>query len=650
MSRELPRPGRPDHAYTSSRDSAEAGTRPPRRPKTTVSGNTEMGAGEMGTGGTVHARVAHAARSAPASLAVSDSLESLTFGELDSRANALASRLRALGVRRGVLVGLCHERSAANVAAALAILKSGGGYVGLDPSHPTSRIEYMLRDAQVPVLVAETRVLERLSAVSCEVIELANGTSSFGAQIDPPEDLAGPADVAYAIYTSGSTGEPKGVLVSHASLDSLIDWHRAAFRLSAADRTSLLASPAFDASAWETWPSLVAGASVHVADPDMPTIPAVLRDWLVATGITVSFAITPLAEALLDLEWPRDVPLRIMLTGGDTLRRRPPPGTPFALVNNYGVTEATVVSTSGPVAVDEGSAGVPSIGRALPGARLHVLDPDGREVPSGERGELYIGGPSVAIGYLNRPDLTAERFVSDPFATDAGARMYRTGDSVRIGSDGEVEFLGRLDEQVQIRGHRVEPGEISAALGTHPGVRACAVVPRENGAGHLQLIAYVVARGPLPARHELRHHLAMRLPAHMLPATFVELEELPVNNNGKLDRSALPAPEWPTADGTAVGLTPTEVAVAGILLDLLELDAFRRDENFFELGGHSLMGAQLVARIRERFGVELALLDIFDNPTVAEMAQIVDDAVVALVASLSDEEVEQLLSTSGTSE
>jgi acyl carrier protein len=292
---------------------------------------------------------------------------------------------------------------------------------------------------------------------------------------------------------------------------------------------------------------------------------------------------------------------------------------------------------------------VPGIGRAIPGARLHVLDPDGREVPSGEAGELYVGGPSVAIGYLDRPDLTAERFVADPFATDAGARMYRTGDSVRITSDGEVEFLGRLDEQVQIRGHRVEPGEISAALATHPCVRACAV-PRENAVGHLQLIAYVVARGPLPARHELRHHLAMRLPAHMLPATFVELEALPVNNNGKLDRSALPAPEWPTADGTAVGLTPTEVAVAEILLDLLELDAFQRDENFFELGGHSLMGAQLVARIRERFGVELALLDIFDNPTVAEMAQIVDDAVIDLVASLSDEEVEQLLSTSGTSE
>ena len=611
---------------------------------------TDMGAA-MGTGGTIHARLAQAARSAPDSLAVSDSVASLTFGELDSRANALASRLRDLGVRRGVLVGLCHERSAANITAALAILKAGGGYVGLDPSDPTARIEYMLRDSRVPVLVTQARVSERLAPLPCEVIELEKGTSSLGEQIDPPEDLAGPTDVAYAIYTSGSTGEPKGVLVSHASVNSLIDWHREAFGLTAADRTSVLASPAFDASVWEIWPSLVAGSSVHVRDPGMPTVPAALRDWLVATGVTVGFVITPLAEALLDLEWPRDVPLRVMLTGGDTLHRRPPPGTPFALVNSYGVTEATVVSTSGQVTVEEGSAGVPSIGRAIPGAQLHVLDPDGREVGLGEAGELYIGGPSVAIGYLNRPELTAERFVPDPFTVNARARMYRTGDSVRVASDGEVEFLGRLDEQVKIRGHRIEPAEISAALATHPAVTACAVVSRENTAGDLQLVAYVVpARGPLPARQELRQHLATRLPAHMLPAIFVELEALPVNTNGKLDRSALPAPEWPLTDGTAQGLTTTEVAIAEILLDLLEVDAFHRDENFFELGGHSLMGAQLVARIHERFGVELALLDIFDNPTVTEMAKAVDDAVVELVASLSDDEVEQLLSTSGTAE
>ena len=605
----------------------------------------------MGGSATVHALVGDVANSAPGSVAVSDPAETVTFGELDARANGLAARLRAIGVRPGVLVGLCHERSVANVMAALAILKAGGGYVGLDPSYPDARLEWVLRDALVPVLVTQPSVAERLSGLSCEVIQLDKGTSRFGEQAEPPEDLAGPDDVAYAIYTSGSTGEPKGVLVSHAGLMSLVDWHREAFGLTAADRGSLLASPAFDASVWELWPSLVVGAGLHVPDQITPTIPHALRDWLVSTGITVSFVLTPMAEALLELEWPPDVALRLMLTGGDVLHRRPARDTPFTLVNNYGVTEATVVSTSGTVAVDDGQGGLPGIGRPIPGAMLHVLDAGGREVPAGDAGELYIGGPSVAIGYINRPDLTAERFLPDPFASEPGARLYRTGDAVRVMPDGEIQFLGRLDDQVKIRGYRIEPGEIAAVLATHPAVGPCAVVARDDEGGHLQLVAYVVpSDGSLPGRRELRRHLWRLLPAHMVPAAFVELESLPVTTNGKLDRSALPAPARGVAEGGAVAVTPTEVGVGEILAELLELDGFGRDDNFFELGGHSLMGAQLVARVRERFGVDLALLDIFDNPTLAEMAAVVDDAVVELVASLSDEEVDLMMSASDSHE
>jgi acyl-CoA synthetase (AMP-forming)/AMP-acid ligase II len=345
-----------------------------------------------------------------------------------------------------------------------------------------------------------------------------------------------------------------------------------------------------------------------------------------------------------------------MLTGGDVLHRRPAPGTPFTLVNNYGVTEATVVSTSGAVAVDDGSGDLPDVGRPIPGASLHVLDPDGREVPAGEAGELYIGGPSVAIGYLNRPELTAARFLPDPFAAEAGGRLYRSGDSARIMPGGEIRFLGRLDDQVQIRGYRIEPEEIATALATHPAVGRCAVVAREDNAGHVQLVAYVVPSGAapyddtLPGRSELRQHLSQFLPAPMVPAAFVELEELPFTANGKLDRSALPAPRRRTSDRSNVGITPTEVSLAEILAELLDIDGFCRADNFFELGGHSLMGAQLVARVRERFGVDLALLDIFDNPTLAEMAAVVDDAVVELVASLSDEEVEELMSAPGSRE
>jgi len=610
----------------------------------------------MGESAKVHALVGDAARAAPDSTAVTDTDESMTFGELDARANALAAGLRAIGVRPGVRVGLCHERSAANVMAALAILKAGGAYVGLDPSYPDARLEWMLRDAMVPVLVTQPSVAERLSGLACDVIQIEKATSLFGEQGEPPEDLARPDDVAYVIYTSGSTGEPKGVMVSHASLMSLVDWHREAFALTAADRGSMLASPAFDASVWELWPSLVVGASLHAPDQVTPTIPHALRDWLVSTAITVGFVLTPMAEALLDLEWPTDVALRVMLTGGDVLHRRPQPATPFTLVNNYGVTEATVVSTSGTVAVDDGSGGLPDVGRPIPGAWLHVLDPDGREVPDGEAGELYIGGPSVAVGYLNRPGLTAERFLPDPFASEAGGRLYRSGDSVRIMPGGEIQFLGRLDDQVKIRGYRIEPAEIADALGTHPAVGRCAVVAHEDDAGHVQLVAYVVPSGAapydgaIPGRSELRHHLSKFLPAPMVPATFIELESLPFTANGKLDRSALPAPRRGMSEGSSIGVTPTEVSLAEILAELLDIDGFGRADNFFELGGHSLMGAQLVARVRERFGVDLALLDIFDNPTLAEMAAVVDDAVVDLVASLSDEEVEELMSAPGSRE
>jgi amino acid adenylation domain-containing protein len=606
----------------------------------------------VGRGSAVlHQRIANVARSAPASLAVSDPTESLTFAELDARANALAWYLRDLGVGPGVLVGLCLARSAANVIAALAIAKAGGGYIGLDPFYPDPRIQYMLRNAQASIVVADASVAGRLAGDPFEVVQLDEGTCSFGARTDAPENLAGPDDVAYVIYTSGSTGEPKGVMVSHRSLTSLADWHLEAFGLTGADRSSMLASPAFDASVWELWATLAGGASLQIPDQLTPTIPDMLRDWMIAAGVTVGFVPTPMAEALLELDWPPDAPLRLMLTGGDVLHRGPQSGAPFTMINNYGVTEGTVVSTSGPVSVDDGTAARPGIGRPISGASLHVLDSDGREVPAGEVGELYIGGPSVAMGYVNRPSLTAERFVPDPFAADAEATMYRTGDSVRIRADGEVQFVGRLDDQVQIRGHRVEPDEIAAVLRTHPAVGTCAVVTCDDGAGRPQLVAYVVApKGPKPAGRALRRHLLASLPDYMVPAAFVELTSLPVTPNGKLDRSALPAPTRTGAQDRVGGETPTEVVLADILDELLGIDDVGRDDNFFELGGHSLMGAQLVARVRERFGVDVTLLDVFDNPTVFEIAEVVDQAVVDLVASLSDDDVDQLLSASGSHE
>ena len=485
----------------------------------------------------------------------------------------------------------------------------------------------MLRDAGAPVLLAQRSVAPGVADACAHVIAL-DDPAAHGERRDPPEDLAGVDDVAYVIYTSGSTGEPKGVEVSHDSLINLVEWHCEAFTLDATDRTSMLASPAFDASVWELWPSLVSGASLHVPDVAAASADG-LRDWLVSERITVSFVPTPLAEAVLALEWPTDVALRCLLTGGDVLHRRPVAETPFTVVNNYGVTEATVVTTSGTVTPDDGAGTVPSIGRAIAGTSVYVLDADRKPVSQGEPGELYIGGRGVAIGYVDRPEETAARFLADPWKR--GSRMYRTGDLVRVTNDGEVCFLGRLDNQVQIRGHRVELDEVATVLSTHPRVDQCAVVAGDEESGATRIVAYVVSSSDASAgREELRDFLSHRLPLYMLPTAFVDIDALPLTNNGKVDRAALPAPPRAETRRTAPDDAPVvETAVVGMLEELLDLDYVRPEDNFFELGGHSLMGAQLVARLHDRFDVELTLLTIFDNPTAAGIAACIEQETSA---------------------
>jgi amino acid adenylation domain-containing protein len=576
---------------------------------------------------TVHRRVSDIASSHAAQLAVCDDGQALTYRQLDECANALAHRLRALGVQPGARVGLCHERSVVTVIGALATLKAGGAYVGLDPAYPDARLEYMLHDAEVAALLTQPSITTRLTSSGAPVIDLDSFVAATGTTDKPPEDLATTDDVAYVIYTSGSTGEPKGVEVSHRNLLSLVAWHHGTFEVRPTDRASVLASPAFDASVWELWPYLTAGASLHVPGPAAVVAPCSLRDWLVDVGITISFVPTPMAEALLDLSWPLDSALRFMLTGGDVLHRRPPPGTPFTLVNNYGVTEATVVSTSGPVSNDDETGHRPSIGRVIAGTRLHVLDEDGRPVRPGDAGELFIGGEGVAVGYVNRPGQTAERFVTGFLNADPGARLYRTGDLVRIGPEGEVDFLGRLDTQVQIRGHRVELDEIVTALTTHPAVDRCVVIAPEDRHGDRRLVAYVVAAsGAVLRRLELREHLATWLPSYMIPSVFVEMDSLPVTANGKVDRNALPPPAATPVPGGSrpVATTSVEEAVMAILEELLELDQVDRDDDFFDLGGHSLMGAQVVTRLEDHFDLEIDLLTIFDNPTAAGIATVIE--------------------------
>jgi amino acid adenylation domain-containing protein len=562
----------------------------------------------------------------------------VTYAELSVRAAQLAERLRQMGVKPGDLVGLCVDRSASLVVAALGIIKADAAYVAIDPKYPDERIRWMLDDSAATAVVCDADTADRLGTGDPRALvvvekagQLRDGPVPDGGRSTPHRIL--PTDLAYVVYTSGSTGRPKGVMVEHAGLDNLVDWHRTTFSLTADDRCTQIASPGFDAAVWEIWPCLAAGASLHIVPEELRLDPVGLRDWLVAEAISVTFLPTAVADGLIGLGWPKDCSLRFLLTGGDALTRRPAPGLGFTVVNNYGLSETTVVATSGVVASDE--EGAPSIGRPIAGVVAEVLDENLQPVEPGVAGELIIGGVAVGRGYLNRPDLTAERFLYGD-----GGRRYRTGDRVRLRPDGAFEFLGRLDDQLSIRGVRVEPGEVSAALHSHPAIAASVAVGIDSPAGERQLVAYVVsADGQQPDGRELNGFLCAFLPETMLPSKYVWIDELPLTVHGKIDRDALPAPVDPTASPTTDSLasgtkgqqsselrprTPTEEAIAPVLAELLDVAEIGVDQNFFLLGGHSMLGAQLIVRLEYLFDVEISLRYLFDHPTLAEIAAEVD--------------------------
>jgi len=620
----------------------------------------------------VPALVAAQAAAYPYAPALVMGAQTLTYGELDRRSTRLAQRLRALGVATDVPVGLCLRRCPAMVVAALAVLKAGGAYVPLDPSHPDERLAFMLDDVRAPVLLTERAMLERLPASSRPVIVLDDPDLSDAADLEPdasspdslyassPDSLYAslPDDLAYVIYTSGSTGQPKGVGITHRGLLNLVFWHRQAFAVTSDDRATQLAGPGFDAAVWELWPYLTAGACVYLPDEETRGVPERLRDWLVAQGITVTFLPTALAESALTLSWPRETRLRLLLTGADALHSLPPADLPFAVVNNYGPTEYTVVATSGRVPVrvagqqeaPDAAPTVPSLGRPIANTHLYILDDELRRVPIGAVGELCIGGDGLARGYLGRPELTARHFIPHPFSAEPGARLYRSGDLALFRPNGEVDFRGRRDGQVKIRGFRVELDEVVSAINAHPAVQTSAVVAREDTPGDRRLVAYVV---PVPMADltpgELRAAVAARLPDYMIPAAWVLLEALPLTPNGKIDRDALPAPAmtpaWPTAQEgqEAAARTPVEERVATIMAVLLKHDCIGLDDNFFLLGGHSLLGTQLIVRVREAFGVDLTLRALFQAPTVAGLAAAVEDLILARIEALTDEEALRLL-------
>jgi amino acid adenylation domain-containing protein/thioester reductase-like protein len=562
----------------------------------------------------------------PGAAAVADSATTLSYRVLDAEANRLAQVLQAYGVGPEQRVALCLERSVGFVVAALATLKAGGAYVPLDPALPPARLSFLLSDSQASVLLSQESLLGRLpSDATLPILCLDRDADRIAAASSAaPNSLVSPDNLAYVIYTSGSTGTPKGVAISHAQLANLVAWHQHAFAVQPSDRASQLAGLGFDAAVWELWPYLTAGAAVLI--PDEATradLPALLA-WLAAESISISFLPTPLAEAALSQPWPETMRLRVLLTGGDQLQRYPSKSLPCALVNNYGPTETTVVATS-TVVLPEG-AGLPSIGRAIANTQTYLLDEQMQPVANGEAGELYLGGASVARGYWQRPELSAERFLPDPFSEQPGARMYRTGDLARYRADGELDYLGRIDQQVKVRGFRIELGEIAAALMAHEAVREAIAIARDDGPAGGQavkrLVAYVVAEtADAELSRTLRAFVAERLPEYMVPSAVVLLDALPLTTNGKVDRKALPAPDLSHAGGAdfVAPRSAAESAVAEIWADVLKIAPIGVHDNFFALGGHSLLAGQVLARLREVFQDHVTIQMMFEQPTIAEL-------------------------------
>jgi amino acid adenylation domain-containing protein len=593
--------------------------------------------------------ISQQARENPDHIALDDGSMRLTYGELDDRANQMAHRLKELGVATNTAVAVCVRRSPLAALASLAVMKAGAAYLPIDPTYPRERISFILSDSRVPIVLSDSTVAGKLPEGNWRLLlldreDLAGRTPGA---LEAPEVC--PDHLAYVIYTSGSTGTPKGVEITHANLLNFVFWHRNAYAFTANDRTTQFTSFGFDAAVGELWPHLAAGASVLFTPEDVRSSPELLRDWLIDQEITLTFAPTPLAERLIMLDWPANTKLRLLLTGGDTLHHYPRSGLPFVFINEYGPTETTVVATSGYVPPENGNPlQRPPIGRPIDGAEIYIVDESLNLVPRGEIGELCIGGAGVGRGYVNSPELTARKFVADPFINTPGARMYRTGDRARWLTDGQIEYLGRVDDQIKIRGYRIEPNEIIAVLDTHPAVQASAVIARQDGMDSQTLVAYIVVTNPQhrPTVTELRDLLLSRVPDYMIPAMFVVLPDLPLTSHGKLDRKALPPPDASNTlpdENYLAPRTVLEEKLSALVANLLGAARVGVNDNLFLIGGHSLFGTQLIARMRDNFGVELPLRSVFESPTPALLAQEIERLMATKIGAMSEDEIQRAL-------
>ncbi|AUX29428.1 MULTISPECIES: non-ribosomal peptide synthetase/type I polyketide synthase [Sorangium] len=563
----------------------------------------------------------------PDAAAVVSGQRALSYRELNQRANRLAHHLRSLGVGAEVRVGICVERSLEMVIGLLGILKAGGAYVPLDPAYPQERLAFMLEDSGATVLITDERLHGALPAPSCSRVLLEAAQAQGGREsAENPRCHVAPSDLAYVIYTSGSTGRPKGVAIEHRSAVAFLHWVQQVF--SPDELAGVLASTSlcFDLSIFEVFGALSAGGTVIVARDamELPSLPG--RDAVTLINTVPS----AMAELLRMGALPPSA--RTVNLAGETLdsalaQRVHAVPTVERLYNLYGPTEATTYATIS--LVGRGSRLPPSIGRPIANTRVYVLDARLEPVPVGVYGELYVGGAGLSRGYLGRPELSAERFVRDPFSPTPGARMYRTGDVARFRPTGELELSGRLDHQIKLRGYRIELGEIEAALRRHPAVRDAVAMARHDDGGDRRLVAYVVAReGEATSIAMLRDHLRRLLPEPMVPSAFAWIEALPLTPSGKVDRNALPAPSRtrPEEGDFVAPRTPPEELLAGLFADVLGRDRVSVLDSFFELGGHSLSATQLLSRLRASFAVELPLRALFETPTVSGLCERVESA------------------------
>jgi amino acid adenylation domain-containing protein len=606
---------------------------------------------------TVAAQFEEQVRRSPDATALTAADTRLTFAELNAAANQLATLLREHGAGPGTTVGLCLRRTADLTVSMLAVIKAGAAYVPLDPAHPPGRLAVIAADAELVAVLAHEATAAPLASVAAPVLVLDRLRAELAAR--PPADpplAAGPDDIAYVIYTSGSTGQPKGVLISHRAVVDFADSTRDLFELTPRDKILGYASATFDVSVFETFCALLNGAALHLlAEEDRLSIDA-LQKVLETAGITV-VDLPPTVMMLLAPE--RFADLRIVFVGGEEfsgeLVNRWNPGR--RLFNGYGPTECTVTM------IVEECAGSwdasPPIGLPMTNHVGHVLDSAQRLLPAGVPGELVIGGAGLARGYLRSPELNERKFLPDHFGTAWGRRLYRTGDLVKRLADGRLVFLGRVDQQVKIRGLRIELGEVESALAAFPGIGQVSVQAWADDVGERHLVGYVTPGTAAPEPGALRDHLAELLPAYMIPDYFVVLPELPLTSSGKVDRRQLPAPELSAGPAAPDGAPRTEterVLLHEVLIPLLRNEGVGIHDDFFRAGGNSLQAAQLMSALNRRFTVEVSLADFFTSPTVAHLAAVVDtkragqmsdDELLDLLENMPEEQVSSLLDDAG---